>query len=386
MSLVAALPAAIAPAGSGAAPRDVAVATPDALRRAVAEARPGTRILLAPGDYGGGFFFSEVKGAPGQPIVLAAADPARPPIFGRAGLGMHLADPAHVELNGLVFAGVTGNGLNIDDAGTAETPAHHVVLRNLVVRDVGPHGNRDGIKLSGLDDFQILGCTLQRWGDGGSGVDMVGCHRGRIEGCTFREGGSEAVQAKGGSSEIVIRRNRFLEYGGRGVNIGGSTGRPYFRPRVQGYEARDIRVEENLFVGGIAPVAFVGADGAVVRSNTIYRPGRWALRILQETVAPDFVPCRNGVFEENVVVFRSDQWVEGGVNVGPSTAPQTFRFARNLWFCEDRPDRSAPRLPVSEAGAVVGRDPLFQDAARGDFRLRAGSPAAGRGYQEPERR
>ena len=54
------------------------------------------------------------------------------------------------------------------------------------------------------------------------------------------------------------------------------------------------------------------------------------------------------MFENNVVVFRSDQWGDGGVNIGPGTAAGTFRFARNLWYCEDRPGSSAPKLPVAE--------------------------------------
>src|SRR6185436_17236812 len=123
------------------------------------------------------------------------------------------------------------------------------------------------------------------------------------------------------------------------------TGLQFFRPKPQGYEARAIRVEGNTFIGSDAPVAFVGVDGAVVRFNTIYRPHKWALRILQETHAPGFVPSRGGVFEDNVVVFRLEGWIEGGVNIGPGTAPATFRFARNAWYCEDRPERSRPSLP-----------------------------------------
>ena len=112
----------------------------------------------------------------------------------------------------------------------------------MVVRDIGPTGNRDGIKLSGVDDFRVEGCTVERWGSGGSGIDMVGCHRGEIVGCTFRHGdttGDSGVQAKGGSRDVVIRRCRFEHAGQRAVNLGGSTGLAFFRPKPEGYEARD---------------------------------------------------------------------------------------------------------------------------------------------------
>ena len=167
------------------------------------------------------------------------------------------------------------------------------------------------------------------------------------------------VQCKGGTSAIVIRRNRFEHAGGRGVNIGGGTGLPYFRPPLtagaEHAEARDIRVEGNTFVGAMTPVAFAGVDGAIVRFNTIVRPARWAVRILQENKAPGFVACRNGQFTDNVIVFESSRWSEGGVNIGAGTAPETFTFARNWWYCADQPERSRPKLPTTETDGVYGR-------------------------------
>jgi hypothetical protein len=356
---------------------DVAVADDDGLRRALADAVPGTTIRIAPGNYRGGFSARGLRGEPGRPIVLAAADPERPPVFDGGDFGWHLSGPAHIELRDLAIANVRGNGINIDDGGSYDSPAHHVVLRGLVVRDIGPEGNRDGIKLSGVDDFRVEGCTVERWGDRGSGIDMVGCHRGEVTGCTFRHGdrkGDNGVQAKGGSSQITIRRCRFEHAGQRGVNLGGSTGLAYFRPEPRGYEAREITVEDCTLVGSMAPVAFVGVDGATVRHNTVYRPGRWGLRILQENNGEGFVPCRNGRFTDNLIAFRSDEMV-AAINVGPGTAPESFTLAHNAWYCLDAPQRSRPSLPIAEADGEYGVDPRFRDAEAGDLRTQPDGPA-----------
>ena len=91
------------------------------------------------------------------------------------------------------------------------------------------------------------------------------------------------------------------------------------------------------------------------------------------------VPSRNVVFENNVVVFRSDKWASGGVNVGEDTAPKTFRFNGNLWYCEDQPGVSEPKLPVDETNGVIGKNPQFLDPTKGDFGVSKDSPARGRG-------
>lgn len=360
------------------APREVRVATVEELQRALEQSPPGTRILVAPGEYGA-VFAANVRGAPEHPIVLAPAERGAPPLF-RAGL--MLSDVAHLELEGLQVVGAPGNGLNVDDGGSFETPSHHLVLRGLVVRDCGGRANHDGLKLSGVEDFRVEACTIERWGRGGSAVDLVGCRRGVIEDCTFRDrerdGAASGIQAKGGSREIVIRRSRFEHAGERALNLGGSTGLAYFRPRPEGFEARALTVEGCTFVGSTTPIAFVGVDGAAVRFNTFYRPRKWVARILQETREPGFAPCRGGVFSDNLIVYRSSE-VTTAVNVGPDTAPDTFEFARNYWFCVDDPRRSIPKLPVIERDARGGDDPRLVDAEGGELEPSADSPARGHG-------
>ncbi|MGB3966215.1 MAG: right-handed parallel beta-helix repeat-containing protein [Planctomycetota bacterium] len=367
-------------------PDTVAVTNGEQLHAAVQAAKPGTRIAIAPGDYRGGFAFTGLRGAAGSPIVLAAADPTSPPRFVGGSTGLHLVDPRFVELHDLAFTGAAGNGVNVDDGGRSDAAPRGLVLRGLRISDVGPRGNCDAIKLSGLTGFRVENCTLERWGiGGGSGIDLVGCRDGVLAGNTLRHAadaratGGNGIQAKGGSSRLVLRGNRFEHAGSRAVNLGGSTGLEFFRPPLaqwpgdERWEAADLLVEGNVFVGSDAPIAFVGVDGATVRFNTLVDPGRWTLRILQEARAPGFVPCRRGQFTDNVVVFRAAAWASGGVNVGPGTAPETFTFARNAWYCRDDPDRSRPSLPRPEQDGLYGVDPCL------DAGLRVGAQSRVRG-------
>jgi hypothetical protein len=354
------------------AERVVEVMDDAALHAAVAAARPGDRIRLAAGRYRPGVSLRGLAGTAAAPIVVEGAEGASLPVFEGGAVGLHISDCAHLTLRRISVKKQSGNGINIDDGGSYETPSHHIVLEQVRVAEVGPRGNSDGIKLSGVDDFVVRDSSIEGWG--GQALDMVGCHRGLVEGCTFRgkEGFAQAsgVQAKGGSSAITIRRSTFLDAGGRAVNIGGSTGLAYFRPAGVRYEAKDITVEGCTFSGSDAPLAFVGVDGAIVRYNTIVRPGRWVLRILQETREKDFVPCRGGRFERNLVVFEAGV-VRSVVNIGPDTQPGTFSFVENFWYCKDRPGSSRPELPSRETGGVWGVDPQLRNPAAGDF-----SPAA----------
>ena len=340
------------------------VTTDAELRATIRDAKPGTTIRIAPGTYAAGIYASGLASSAEHPIVIEGADPKNPPVFEGGAEAIHLTDAAYVTLRHLVIRGQTGNGINIDDGGSYDTPAHHVTIEHVTFRDIGPRGrgNHDALKMSGVDEFVVRNCTFDGWA--GQAVDMVGCHRGRIESCAFRarEGfdSTTGPQAKGASSDIVITKCRFTGPIQRGVNIGGSTGLPYFRPappQTGAYEAKGVTVEACDFRDGVvAPIAFVGVDGAVARGNTIHRSGKFVFRILQETTASGFVPCRNGLIEKNIIVFRRRD-VREVINIGPNTDATSFRFVGNQWYCEDEPARSKPELPSRETDGAYGVAP-----------------------------
>ncbi|MHC4850338.1 MAG: right-handed parallel beta-helix repeat-containing protein [Planctomycetota bacterium] len=346
------------------------------LLAAARRAKPGQVISLAPGVYAPGVRLVGLAGEKGRPIVIEAAERGRAPLFQGGACALHLVDCRWVTLRNLTVMGCSGNGINIDDAGTIETPSQQIVLEGITVLDTGPTGNHDGIKMSGVDDFVVRKCRIAGWG--GSAIDMVGCHRGVVEDCTFegKQGFSQSngVQMKGGSRKILVQGCFFRDAGERSVNIGGSTGLAYFRPRNARFEAEEITVAGNRFAGGTAFVAFVNARNARVHHNTMHHPAKWVLRILQETRGERFPACREGVFENNLIVF--DRRLRTAVNIGPATAPKSFVLRNNAWFGVDGAPR--PRCELPETDAVHGVDPKLMRpgspkmrAASKDQRLRA---------------
>lgn len=347
------------------------------LTAAATDAQPGDTILLHAGTYPGGLYIAGLQGAPDAWITLRNA-PGETVVFEGGNNAIQFSDPAWLHLRGLTFQHQTGNGFNLDDGGTYDTPAHHVVFENCTFRDISATGNNDLLKLSGLDDFQVLRCTIQNGAAGGSGIDMVGCHHGAIRECYFENLGSNAIQSKGGCEDIQIERNFFRNGGQRTLNIGGSTGLAFFRPDTAHFEAADIRVYSNIVIGSWAPVAYVGAVNVRVENNTFYHPQNWVIRILQETVDPDrFIECGDNTFRNNIVVL--DHNLNTETNIGPNTRPETFVFSNNLWFNSALPNWTGPDIPAADPFQVLNQDPLLADPDFDDFHIPSGSPAAGAG-------
>lgn len=329
------------------------VTTDAELAKALSQLQPHTTLRIHPGTYRAGW---SVRGI--DHLTVEGSDPKNPPHFEGGNQAWHFSKCSHLTLRHLRCSGHKQNGINIDDGGDLETPATQIRLDHLVVEDIGPRGNFDGIKCSGLDDLRITNCHITGWG--GQAIDFVGCHNAVIAQCRFtgKDGFSQTTgpQFKGGSSDIRIEHCTMINAGQRPIQAGGSTGMPYFRPPGAKYEARNVTIQHNTIVGGMCAVGFTGVDGAEFSRNTIVHPDKWVLRILQETTAPGFSPCRNVEFHHNIIVFHRAK-VRGVANIGAHTAPETFRFHHNLWFASDQPDRSQPTLPVPETDALHGIDP-----------------------------
>jgi len=321
------------------------------LKAALTMLAPGDVVKIHPGDYPGGNFVAKL-----ERLTVEAADPAKPPHFRGGREAWHFSRCAGLTLRNLRVSGQSANGINIDDGGPELGPVADITLENLSVSDIGPNGNFDAIKCSGLTGLTIRACQISGWG--GQAIDLVGCRRVLITHCRIvgKPGFSQhsGAQFKGGCEDVTLENCELIDAGARPIQAGGSTGMAYFRPPGAKFEARRITVRNNRIQGGECACAFTGVDGAEFSANTITHPTKWIFRILAETTGDGFPPTRNVRITHNTIIFRRAE-VTTELNIGPNTAPETFIFADNLWFAEDRPAASKPQLPVVETGATYGR-------------------------------
>jgi len=351
------------------------------IRAASDRATAGTRVVVRAGSYQN-VSLNGVKGEALRPIAFVAEGEVF--IEGATGVGWAMSSPSYVVIQGFTIQNAPITGLSIDDGGNIGTPAHHVVLRNLTVRNTGTGGNNDCIRLSGVDDFWLLGSKVSNC-NRGEALDLVGCHRGVVSKNQFRDTQQGGVKAAGGSSDTLIHANLFENVPGRAVSAGGSTPAEQFRPSDAAHEALRIRVVANLFLrtgtdnSSGTTIAYVGCDGCVFAHNTVVEPRRVIARILQENTAARLVPARNGLFVDNLLLI--DTWqLSGSVSVGAGTLPESFVFGSNLWFAVDQTSYTGPVLDggiPQETGSLVQVSPQLVDRVNGNYRPLSTSPANG---------
>lgn len=346
------------------------------LAAAARDAIPGDTIIIHKGTYPGGNYINNLKGTMDKWIVIINSGDV---LFDGGNEAIHLTNVEYIKIKGLKFRNQTANGVNIDDGGDYSTPSQFIIIEDCQWLSMNASGNNDELKLSGVDNFTIRNCKFSFGAGGGSLIDMVGCHNGIIEDCIFEFAGSNAVQAKGGSKDIIIRRNLFRDCGLRAVNIGGSTGSQYFRPLDATFEASDILIHSNIFIGSQAPIAFVGVINSLVAHNTIILPEKWAIRILQENTSGNMTKCSNNSFINNIV-YIDNRAANPTINIGPNTLPETFIFRNNLWYNSQNPNWNAPNLPTNEQNGIYRNNPLFQNFDAENFELQNNSPAIAAGY------
>jgi len=89
---------------------------------------PGTRVRIAAGTYGAVGSIVRMHGSARAPIALAGD---------------------------LAIRNAVPQGRNIDDGGSYDSPAGHIVLRDVSFSRIGDGGNNDCLKMSGVEHFYV---------------------------------------------------------------------------------------------------------------------------------------------------------------------------------------------------------------------------------------
>jgi hypothetical protein len=301
------------------------------------------------------------------------------------------------------FIRTAGNGV-VRGIHSYATEGHYVIA-NLHVHLNGGGGVCIGM---GPEDVRIVNNEGEGlFEDSGGSACIAGSGRKyRILGNDLHDnGGSKlyhAIYIDGrntrGVDDIEIAYNRIArQTGGRGIQIYGDTGTPLNNIRIHHNLIHDIHLDGIL----------LGRDsgsGLQVYDNVVYRTANPALQgpssdhgatggcirfaspfLTAEVYNNTFVNCAVDQDPESAAMRfeRAKRLVlRNNIVASPyfllwDVDPAAIISSNNLWMGTGAP-------PSWEAGAVRG-DPLFVDAAKGNFRLRPGSAAMDRGSAAVER-
>jgi hypothetical protein len=335
------------------------------LARAVAALAPGDTLLVHDGVYEENVVLPAPQGERGEPgasIVVKAA-PGEAPVLRAAASGSRVA----LEIGAGGGPAWTVEGLTIGGAAT-----------------------QTGIVVSGAQGASIRDC---RWegtlAPSATGVRVEGDSRDiTIAGCQFDQPMRRQVEIAG-ASHVALRGNEFSGFTGPAVLVrGGATG-----VTLEGNILRDAspadaavelaggttgtRIARNVFtrLGGgsrSAALRVYRGGGLAVEHNVFHAVQGTALQVNEH--AP------YGIYRNNIVTASGQglRFQGGGSSVTGSVVD--FNIFSGNGADLDWGGASQALLDHAPAGNCLGGrgtacDPMFRDAAAGDFRLRDGSPA-----------
>jgi parallel beta-helix repeat protein len=379
----------------------IQVATMKELKRALAQARGGETLLLAPGNYGALVLKKKNGARSTRPVVLRSANADAPAVL----TGMNLRHMSHLTFEGVVFDYRFSAGQPLQVKPFKISESRHITIRNSVfdgdlARNVSAVADGLGygiaLALSGNQHVTLeynsfynfhRAITLGRSSDvvvrgndiyaiRSDGINLVQTQRVVIEDnhihdfnrSTTKKDHSDMIQmwsrnAELPSSDIIIRNNV--------LNLGkGDSTQSIFMRNDQvdrglaGAEMfyRNITIENNTIINAHLHGITVGeTDGLVIRNNTVVRnksskgkknkPALWTPQI---RVAPT---ARNVEITRNVTSKVVGHEQQAG-----------WRVARNF-FVQDTMETQPGFY-----GAVFGRASMNKPTSPASFTPKPGGP------------
>ena len=355
------------------------------IAKALVYAKPGDSILLKPGTYSGlRITDNNLNGTADKPIWIGGIPGMERPVLDGNNAGASFVDCTYIVLHDLeVRNNMTdpeATGIQVYASDTSQWPnplVRDFVFRNLYVHDI----NYQQFKFSDLTDFWLFDCEISKDGNGQSApIDSVGgVGRGVIAYNYLHDFVNIGIQLKGNTFDVDIYGNLFKNTGQQAINIGGSTGRQFFRPSILDddvaaanmYEASNIHVYSNIFTNVNAPVAFWSSDNSYFVNNTVTGIKSQTFRLLpSDTYLAFGGQSHNNTIENNI-------FSAGGFYFNTETCPDgtaALTVDNNFFY-----NTSSPGSVPGDAGfksytGNVGGNAQFMDLT--SYKLKDGSPAA----------
>jgi hypothetical protein len=344
--------------------RTATVRNIDELERAVREARSGTAIVIAKGDYA--LRQSLSLSVPDVTLRGATGDPVDVVIHGRGMTGDDIGVAIAVAAPGVTIAGVTIRDVGFHaiqvrgEAGASRFTLHHARLL-----DTGQQLLKVSLADNGkFADDGTVACSDLSYSDHApsdytNGIDALG-----VKGWTIRNnrlsrirgpqsgnwGSGPAILIWAASEDTIVDGNVIVD-SFRGIALGLAAGTAsYTRNRERAFDHR----------------------GGVIRNNVIVNLNPWADEAIEANAA---IGVR--IEHNTVLVTGNAPWSIG------ARFPMASAVLRNN--LTNRPSLRRDGAAIDEAGGITNAQPnWFVDAAHADMRLTAaGAAALGAGAAGP---
>ena len=341
------------------------------LEEAAPRATPGTRIVLAPGNYPAGVTLSDLRGTATAPIwIEGPATGDRAALEGN-NFGLHLESPQYLVIRNLDMKGnMTGAAFNIDDGVlTDRVTADHVEIAHVRVERAAA-----AFRLTGVDNIRLLDIDIDA---GQRGVQLAGVHHGIVADIRMHAISEHGIKISAGSTDLDVRRNR-IEAAQRALWLGGGTGITEFRPPLGtegNYEAADIRFTNNVIVGGQPVIVCGQCTDSLIASNLIRGDDRTSIvfnLVDEHGVVGGFVASGKLRVLNNVIEAQKTPSTWFGATQEQS---DTCTFSHNLWYDSSKPD-VRPAVPSADPGAIFMMASGYDDDGRlcSGAAIHAGAP------------
>jgi serralysin len=328
--------------------------------------KPGDTVMVRPGTYNDPYGIAMKSGSSAGYITLKSEVP-------RAAL-----------IRTTAFAGVYMSSYNILDGFDIQGPGHgifnkelhHIVIRNNYVHDCGNSGmgamHSDFVTIEGNE---INKCASQTWD---SGISIY--EPRNITGDTTTAG-----------YRIIIRNNishHNFQQGGPYTDGNGIIMDDFHNDQMGGanYPFPSLVEGNVLHNNGGKGIAVHWSDHVTVRNNTSYFNNRDNKNTATYKGELSQWQCRDNLWVNNIAVAdRNVNSTNQAISVGGGSSNTTF--VNNLTFNGTVGQssvfiESGSSISAAAANNKFGVNPLFVNAASGDFRVQSSSPAVNAGTSD----